>query len=165
MTASQQNEGSLQASKGVTCYLVSGHFTSANSKMVLVPKSTTLASGDPSRIATSCEITRPHLSTLTGVFWVGMTFLYSFNVIGSCFSPCSTYLENGFGLMRSAAKFSRMLLPLTNKVKFWSCKLIFTLFFPVLGVACCYHFHQLQVSEEILSKYCPSCQEAQMCPL
>ena len=107
LTASQQNEGSLQASQGVTWYLVSGYLTSASPKWRLHPKFTTLATGDPARIATSCDITTPHLSTLTGVFRVSMIFSYSFNAIGSCFSPCSTYLEeNGFGLMRSAANFS-----------------------------------------------------------
>ena len=74
LTASQQNEGSSQASKGVTWYLVSEHLTYASPKCCLHPKSTTLASGEPARIGKCCEMTWSHLRTLPGVFLVNIIF-------------------------------------------------------------------------------------------
>ena len=74
LTASQQNEGSSQASKGVTWYLVSEHLTYASPKCCLHPKSTTLASGEPGRIGKCCEMTWSHLRTLPGVFLVNIIF-------------------------------------------------------------------------------------------
>ena len=74
LTASQQNEGSSQASKGVTWYLVSEHLTYASPKCCSHPKSTTLASGEPARIGKCCEMTSSHLRTLPGVFLVNIIF-------------------------------------------------------------------------------------------
>lgn len=109
---------------------VSGNFTSASPKWSRHPKSTTLPSGDPLSNGISKQTTKSLLKTFTGVFQLNMTFSYCSRAIGSCFKPCSTYLEvKGFGFIMSAANFSWFLCLFTIKSNFEAVNLNLRSFF------------------------------------